>query len=150
MNEAFREFLYRPWTLSERLSTLLENYAVLDSACKSMTANYNKVGGSSGGGNSCDGPWATTADLITKIRDHEKRLADAEAQVDELCKTLPPRGRDVLHYRYVLRLPWETIRDTMQAKGYRCSALRTLFYWHEEAIKHAEQIWRYQNDFTDE
>lgn len=152
MSRAFREFLYRPWTLSENLSALVEDFTVLDSACKSMTANYNKIGGSGGGGGkSSDGPLALIADLVSKIRLYQRQLADAESQLDKFTEELLPRDRAIIRYRYVLRLQWEDIQNAMLAKGYRCNAMRTLFYWHEEALKHAEQTWEEKYcDFTDE
>lgn len=141
MNSAFRDFLYRPGDLAKRLAELLENYAVLDSSCKSMTANYNKIGSSGSGGDSCDAPLASIADLKSKIDLYGRWLADAEADITQFCTLMKKRDAQILRYRYVLRLPWGAILEAMQAKGYQCSNLRTLFYWHTSALTHAKKLW---------
>ena len=141
MNGAFRDFLYRPWDLAARLGELVEDYVVMDSSCKSLTANYNKIGSSGGGGNACDAPLASVSDLKNKISLYEQWLVDAEKDITQFCTLLRTRDAQILRYRYVLRLPWGAILESMQAKGYQCSNLRTLFYWHNSALRRAEIIW---------
>lgn len=141
MNSAFRDFLNRSWDLADRLSELLEESEVMDANCTSMTANYNKIGSSGSGGNSCDSPLAARADLVDRIKRCKQRLVDAEAELTRFCDALDRRDGQLLRYRYVLRLPWDLVQTSMQAKGFYSNSLRTLFYWHESALRRAEKLW---------
>ena len=113
----------------------------MNANCTSMTANYTNIGSSGAGGNACDSPLAARVDLVDRIKRCKQELIDAEAELTRFCEQLGRRDSLVLRYRYVLRLPWNLVQTSMQAKGFYSNSLRTLFYWHEAAIRSAEKFW---------
>lgn len=121
---------------------MFEDYIALNSVCEGTTINYDKVGGSGGGGGGPkDSNLAVVADMVERIKRYRAELTGAEEKIKSLAAALPNRDRDLVYFRYVLRLSWSDTQKAMQSKGHDCGTQRTLFYWNQRALKRAEKIW---------
>ena len=150
MTDAFREYLYRPRVLVDRLLDLdVERYK-LWSACTKMSTTFGQIGGVGGsGGDAKDGDKAALSDMndlydaLTRetraVLQEMFQFSDAVAQ--DPRNPHGPRDAAILRLRYARRLDWNAVARELQTRGFRWVSLRTVFKWHSDALTRIEKIW---------
>lgn len=148
MTAAFREYLYRPQHLRERLQCAEERLSEVWSTCTRMTAQYGGCGGAGGGGGSSkDGVLAAYSDLHNTDRlrrEYNEAVADMERflhAVETADARCGKRDAIILRQRYLKQKSWEETLPVLQHAGYRCGHIQTAYHWHRSALRRGEQLW---------
>jgi hypothetical protein len=145
----FFQFLYRATNLAERMSRLEDSLAELESVCRSMTADYSKIGSSGGSGGAKDANLAALSDLRTRVARCRRDLTEAENEFTRFCEHLNPKDALLMKHRYAMRESWPEIHAALRDAGFDCTE-RTMFNWHRQAKRHAREIWEEEYVRTDE
>ena len=156
MSDAFRSFLNRPRRLAERLSTAEVCAAEVWATCTKRTPTLGQTGGAgSGGGSAKDGILAVYADMTNRRDRLQADLIRAETELRKFLKDVEvfeehhgARDARILYGRYLRRWDWDTVWADLQTRGFRCDAIRTVYNWHDGALRRAEEIWRETHNET--
>lgn len=148
MTEAFREYLHRLRKLTEKLEESEAALEELWAVCTKVTAGFDRVGSSGGGGDAKDGSLAAYADLTGKREADERMRRETEHELAAFLDAVEgaagehgKRDALILRERYLRCRGWQRVMDELIGKGYSCKSLRTVFKWHLGAVERAEKIW---------
>ena len=148
MTAAFREYLYRPQHLRERLQRAEERLSEVWANCTRMTAQYGGCGGMGGsGGSAKDGALAAYSDLhdVRQLeQDFENAVGDMLRFLQAVADSDPRHGkRDaiILRERYLKQHSWEDTILALHKAGFSCGHIQTAYYWHRCALRRGEQLW---------
>lgn len=145
--EGLAEALLRePGEAAEALASARRKLEAWLSRCRRMTATYGAGGGRRGAMVSGEEAWAETADLAAEVRRRQGALREARERLETLLTELAAEGERgersalLLRQRYLLSQAWPRVREALAQGGYSAGTERTVFNWHREAIRQAEEL----------
>jgi DNA-directed RNA polymerase specialized sigma24 family protein len=134
--EPVKEFLCSYWEARLEEKRLRRRAAELTSQCEKMTARYGySPGGGGGGANSV---WDALVEAKDRVDEKLKFYLKREAEVEEFLNSLrTPLYRQILRYRYLEKLKWETIGTMLD---YHPDHVRQDL--HKYALREARAKWK--------
>lgn len=137
-------FLCRTWVLREELEGLERRIGEVKARSAAMTADYSGLPRGQGEGK--EALWALLGDLEAEKAALLGRLRGAEEDLDAFLARLRAqyglRSYAILRWYYRLRKPWKEIQRGLEEIYGRNISMRAVMYWHKEARRQAEELYR--------
>ena len=144
----FRSFLRDLGQTDDELKRLHEKLDQQWTACLGMGGHGDSGGiGGGGTGGPRDGPLVSFSDTVELLIQARTRQLKAEKRLEGFLETMnerPDHGRrDALSLRdrYLRRLSWKEILEDLKREGFRVTTLRTVYLWHSDALRWADNLW---------